>query len=253
VDVGHFLSENAIQLFSAGNEIDCDLPEKQCIVKIWSTTFDELIEEFRHVHRDMEWKGMDFGSSKFLDRTMYLSWGLPRGICSSELILATFEDPRPLFAAFDAAYEARTEDRKEPVKFESYLYAFKITRKPIGLTTFALTAEHYFFGSWRGSFTLRDGKYHRKGFKMIQPPLFSEVGYGLPRDQIISGTVRQLLAGSVLPSPQSHGAGFYREIRKKEKHLERLAVPLRRKLADLLMPHLFPACHIMIADYFLGA
>lgn len=223
--------------------------KKQCIVKIGISSFDELMDEFQLVHRDMEWSGMDFGRPEFLDRTMYFTWGMRE----TETIIVTFDDPRPGFETCEPPDHSWERKREHTKPFQSYLYAFEIIRRPIGLTAFALSAKRYFTSVYGGSSELPPGKFPRSGFKITEPPSFSDVVYSLPRHQIISGTVRHIFSAYVLPSPQPHSAAFYRAIRKKKKHLSRLAIPLRRKLSDILTPYLFSACYSIIADYFLGA
>ncbi|AYV83420.1 MAG: hypothetical protein Hyperionvirus6_101 [Hyperionvirus sp.] len=234
--------------YTGRSQIETSLKVRNAVMG--SSTFDELIEEFRLVHRDLEWSDVNFEGPGFLDKTMYFSWGEGRFTYSaSDIIIATFDDPRPMLAKYNPYDTFEDKKRTDHQSFKSYLYAFYIIRRPKGVTKFALSAEHY---QRHPSNKLLAGKFLRGGFKLVQPPLSCEEA-NWPQQEIISGTVRQIFAGYIFPRNPTRLWRSYREKKKKIKHLERLSIPLRQILSDILTPYFFRACHQLIVDYFLGA
>lgn len=214
-------------------------------LKIESSGFDDLLEEFRLVYRDLEWIIVDFTSGEFLDRKMYFSWDGSVGNYR-ERICVTFNDPRPFLDGLAII---------EETPFDSYVYGYEFSRQSTGLGTFALTPYIFFGFRVIGESSMKDGKFFRKGFELTRPSLFRKEVANWPRQEIKFGIFREIFGESHIFTRNGFRGAFNSSecLDKKREHLKNLGIRLGDMLSDLLLMYLPRVCHRFVADYFLGA
>lgn len=80
-------------------EPECEPPRKKIRENVWTEqelTFKDYLQEYWDVQEDFMMRTVDFKSSDFLDRTVYVIWRLERGrLPPEQLIDIYFEDPTP--------------------------------------------------------------------------------------------------------------------------------------------------------------